>query len=402
MPLPSQPLKSLSNLPPTPGRQVKHLKTELEKKESENEALKSSVAELTKALESIKFVQDKAATSVITATNNEENKKKKKKRDEHAPTPAVTAYRFFVKDVGSENTSGEDMRRMWKECQGDARKKYVEMAAEDKQRFDKENEVYMRQVSEKEQEEKALELYYEKQKQELAMQFYEAHVQAQAVVKDDKQKKKKVKDPNAPKGSKSAYMFFCQEKREEFTKKNPGKGPAEVTKILGEEWNKLEKGKRGKKGTKKYDDLAAKDKIRYDSEKEVYEAQKEEEQQKMVEERETQLVKDKEEAMKLLKETEINIPTVEETETSAHDEKKQGKKKTKPSGPKKPSTAYIFFVAENREKVRQTLQEKATLQEIMGEVGRQWRMLSDEDKKPYTEKASKDKERYQQELEALK
>ena len=43
---------------------------------------------------------------------------------------------------------------------------------------------------------------------------------------------------------------------------------------MGERWGKLDKGKRGKNDTKKYDDLAAKDEERFDAEKAAYDVVK--------------------------------------------------------------------------------------------------------------------------------
>jgi structure-specific recognition protein 1 len=79
-----------------------------------------------------------------------------------------------------------------------------------------------------------------------------------------KGKKKAKKDPEAPKRTTSSYMYFAIDKRESVTKKQANTPPTEIMKILVEMWNKLDK---GKNGIKKYDDLAAEDKARYESEK---------------------------------------------------------------------------------------------------------------------------------------
>lgn len=299
-------LKTLSNLPPTPGRQVKYLREELGKKENENDKMKGDLADLSKALEKIKIVNDKVASDenpFSKCPSKEDNDKKGKKRDKNAPAPAMTAYKFFTENVKKNNKekekiSGADLQKMWKECLGEERQKYVDMATKDKERFEKEDAVYQKISSEKALEEKALEMYYQKQKQELAMEFYEAHMKAQQIKEKNK---KKAKDPDAPKGACSSYMFFCKEKREEITKKHSDKSPKEISKILGEEWQKLDKGKGGKKGAKKYEKMADEDKARYETEKAVYDKLKAERELKAKEEREMQLQKDKEEAMKLLK-----------------------------------------------------------------------------------------------------
>lgn len=245
-------LQPISNLPVTPGRQVKVLRTELEKKENENDTLKNNIADLTKALDSLQLVKEKASAAEKLFAKTDEVEKKKKKKDPNAPVPAMTAYRYFCEDLkskGAVEKSGEATRQMWKECQGEERKKFTEMASVDKKRFEEENEIYRKSVDAKESKEKALEMYYEKQKQELAMEFFEAHLQAQSAMNE--KKKKKEKDPAAPKRAMSAYLFFCQENRDSIVKQNPDKSATEVMKIMAEEWGKLNKGKGGKKGTKK-------------------------------------------------------------------------------------------------------------------------------------------------------
>ncbi|KAG8366837.1 hypothetical protein BUALT_Bualt16G0009400 [Buddleja alternifolia] len=54
-----------------------------------------------------------------------------------------------------------------------------------------------------------------------------------------KKKQKKKKDPNAPKRTMSAFMFFSKTERENVKKTNPGISFTEVGKVLGERWNKL-------------------------------------------------------------------------------------------------------------------------------------------------------------------
>lgn len=402
-------LKSSSiNLPTTPGRQVKHLKAEVEKKDAQNEALKKNINDLTQALNSLNIVTQKASSldnpfsksDAIAATGG-----KKKKKDADAPVPAVTAYRYFCEDTipTDAELSVEKKRQMWKECQGDARKKYTDLAAEDKKRFDKENSVYQEKVAAKEAEEKALNMYYEKEKQKIAMEFFEAHLQAKTVL--DEKKKKKAKDPDAPKGFMSSYLFYSQDKREEITKANPGLSLTNIAKILGEEWNKLSKAEQAP-----YEDLAAKDRLRYNEEKAAYDAVKAEEKQKVDEEREEQLKKDKDEAMKMAeemqkeKEAEMAEAAAKAEEASKEvDSKttKTKKKKEKKTGPKKPSSAYIFFCTENRAKIKDGMDSKATQAELMAEMGRQWKKLSDRQKAKYVKMSTKDKERYQKEMEAM-
>ena len=79
-----------------------------------------------------------------------------------------------------------------------------------------------------------------------------------------KAKKKKVKDPNAPKRAKSAYLFFCKEARVQL--KAAGISGKEVMVKMGEMWRA--------EGLDKlsYEVAAAEDKVRYTSDMATYSA----------------------------------------------------------------------------------------------------------------------------------
>lgn len=79
----------------------------------------------------------------------------------------------------------------------------------------------------------------------------------------NKNKEKKTKDPNAPKKNVCNYFHFSKEFREEYLKKNPDTKICDVSKKAGEEWNNI---KNDPKKKKKYDDMATKDKKRYEKE----------------------------------------------------------------------------------------------------------------------------------------
>jgi len=383
-----------TNCPKTPARAVKYLTNELEKRDAENEALQAQVSDLTKALGSVKLFNQ------TVEVPKEEKKDTKKKDKKSAPKPAITAYKFYCEDVktknGADAKSGKELQQEWKEIKGDARKKYTDMAAEDKKRFDRENAEH-----------EALQKLYQQREQEktqsAAMALYEAHqlaAKAMANKPDDGKKKKKTKDADAPKRAKSAYMYFCEAKRTEVVSKNTDKSPTEVMKILGEEWAKLSKGKGGKNGTKKFDDLAEKDKARYEKEKAAYDAVKEEQVRASKAEEEAQLKIDLEEARKMVEMAEAEAATTESVVPSKGTKGKK-EKDDKPKGPKKAATAYICFVAANREQIKSGMPPASTFAEISTEVGRQWKLLNDKQKAPYEAMASKDKERYEQEKAAM-
>lgn len=73
----------------------------------------------------------------------------------------------------------------------------------------------------------------------------------------------KIKDPNAPIKNISNYLHFSKEFRPKIVSENPELKSKDVMKKIAEEWNKI---KEDPKKKKKYDDIAVKDKKRYDKE----------------------------------------------------------------------------------------------------------------------------------------
>lgn len=74
-------------------------------------------------------------------------------------------------------------------------------------------------------------------------------------------KKKAKKDPNAPKRPKSAYLFFTSEKMASIRAQNPDMVQKEIMKRAGEMWKELSEDQK-----KKFQDMAARDKTRYEKE----------------------------------------------------------------------------------------------------------------------------------------
>lgn len=76
---------------------------------------------------------------------------------------------------------------------------------------------------------------------------------------------RKKKDPNAPKRSLSAYMFFANENRDIVRAENPGISFGQVGRLLGEKWKALSADDKIP-----YENKAASDKKRYEKEKAEY------------------------------------------------------------------------------------------------------------------------------------
>lgn len=81
---------------------------------------------------------------------------------------------------------------------------------------------------------------------------------------------------------------------------------------------------------------------------------------------------------------------------------KKVKKIKDPNAPKKSTTAYFFFLGEKREEIKNTLGDeeigvKSKL--VAKKAGEMWNGLSEDERKPYIELSTKDKERYLVDLE---
>lgn len=158
---------------------------------------------------------------------------------------------------------------------------------------------------------------------------------------------KATKDPNAPKRVKSNYIFFCIEQRDKVKTDNPKMEAKDITRELGRIWRDDLNDKQKAVFTKK----SEKDKERYQKEMIGYE------------------------------------PPVNLASTST------GKKER--TGPKKAKTSYICFCQVKREDIKN--ESGLSAKDITAELGRLWRGMDDDDKKPYVELADKDKERYGEE-----
>lgn len=75
------------------------------------------------------------------------------------------------------------------------------------------------------------------------------------------------------------------------------------------------------------------------------------------------------------------------------------KKKKDPNAPKRGMSAYLFFCSEHRADLAGKNPE-LKMTDIAKLLAQKWKETSDEDKKPFNEKAAADKARYQQEMEA--
>jgi hypothetical protein len=157
------------------------------------------------------------------------------------------------------------------------------------------------------------------------------------------------KDPDAPKAAVNAYIMFSRDNRDDVKSENPDLKATEITKKLADMWKGSDAELK-----QEYKEKAEQDKERYAKELENY------------------------------------VP-----KEGFQNPKEKKSKKVKKSGPSKPLNAYMWFCKDKREELKG---KGFNNTEILREMGRLWKELSDKNKKIYTKKAEDDKERYEEEM----
>ncbi|CAF0977110.1 unnamed protein product [Brachionus calyciflorus] len=157
------------------------------------------------------------------------------------PKGRMSAYTYFVqmcreehrKKHPNENVNFTEFSKKcaerWKQMTEPEKKRFAEMADKDKQRYDKEMANYT------------------------------------PLVDAGGRKKKKKKDPNAPKRALSAFFLFCADERPNVKAEFPQHSVGEAAKVLGERWNKVTPEVKSQ-----YEAKAAQEKQRYERDMETY------------------------------------------------------------------------------------------------------------------------------------
>ncbi|KAL3265608.1 hypothetical protein HHI36_009812 [Cryptolaemus montrouzieri] len=159
------------------------------------------------------------------------------------PRGRMTAYAFFVQTCREEHKKkhpeenvvfAEFSRKCadrWKTMLDKEKKRFHEMAENDKKRYDSEMQNYTPPKGEKTR----------------------------------GKKRKQIKDPNAPKRSLSAFFWFSNDERGKVKAQNPEYGVGDIAKELGRRWADADPETKGK-----FEALADKDKQRYEKEMTAY------------------------------------------------------------------------------------------------------------------------------------
>merc|ERR1719247_2243763 len=142
---------------------------------------------------------------------------------------------------------------MWKEASDAEKAPFEAMAKKDKTRYEKEKEPAAAAASK--------------------IAPPESAPETETVGKSKKQPKKqpkKDKDENKPKRCKSAYLFFCDDKRSQLKEENPELSMIEMSKQFSIMWKEASGAEKAP-----FEAMAKKDKIRYEEEKKQHAKEKE-------------------------------------------------------------------------------------------------------------------------------
>ena len=82
--------------------------------------------------------------------------------------------------------------------------------------------------------------------------------------------------------------------------------------------------------------------------------------------------------------------------------KRKPKKVKDPNAPKRPTTSYFRWVGENRSRIKEELGDDHKVTDVSKEAGRQWKLVSDEEKEPFETAFKEDQERYKAEMAEYK
>lgn len=165
-------------------------------------------------------------------------------KDADKPRGRMSAYAFFVQTCREEHKKkhpsesvvfaefSKKCSERWKTMSDKEKHRFHQLAEKDKKRYDGEMANYKPK-------------------------------------KGEGRKKKRQKDPDAPKRPLSAFFWFCNDERPKVKATMPDSTVGDVAKELGRRWNECTEDQKSK-----YEALAAKDKARYEKELKAYKSGK--------------------------------------------------------------------------------------------------------------------------------
>ncbi|KAK2142646.1 hypothetical protein LSH36_930g00157, partial [Paralvinella palmiformis] len=282
------------------------------------------------------------------------------------PRGRMTSYAFFIQSSREEQRTRNPNEKVvftefsklcaekWKGMDSEDKKRYNDMAAKDKVRHEEEMSNYTPEKGEKRKRDpnapkRSLSAFFffnkeERDKikesspklslgemaKELGRRWQKCmnKDKFEALAKSDKRATKMGIKDGKPRGRMTSYAFFIQSSREEQRKRNPNEKVVftEFSKLCAEKWKGMDS-----EDKKRYNDMAAKDKVRH------------------------------------------------EEEMSNFTPEKGEKRKRDPNAPKRSLSAFFFFNKEERDKIKES-SPQLSLGEMAKELGRRWQKCMNKDK----------------------
>ncbi|KAF5749841.1 high mobility group B protein 7-like [Tripterygium wilfordii] len=97
---------------------------------------------------------------------------------------------------------------------------------------------------------------------------------------------------------------------------------------------------------------------------------------------------------------EVKKPTERKKPRLTEPKAKKAKKENGKSGKKRPPTAFFVFLSDFRKTYKEANPDSKLVKEVAKQGGEKWKSMSDEEKKPYLDKAAELKAEYEKALES--
>lgn len=319
--------------------------------------------------------------------------KNKKPKDPNAPKKNMSSYFIFSNErrpqlsEAQKNASSDGKTSItaisktisaeWKAMDNETKKSYDEKAKIAKAKYNVEYEAYKKTEN------------YAKYQQVLS----EWKLREDALKRSDgsspNKKKKSKKSPkkpkqpdNMPKRNQSSYFLFSNERRVQIKAENSDKKLTELSKIIAAEWKTMSEAEK-----KVYADKSAVNKVDYLRRMEEYKKTTEYAQYIAA------LEEWKKEKKAFEKQSEMGVDSDSEPLKVSMPRKPKDEK-----CPKRPLTSYFLYAKDVRAATKEEFPNKP-ITEIAKEISKKWKLLTEEEKRPFEDESKKLKEQYKKDME---
>lgn len=405
--------------PSTVKRKNDALQAALQQTEEENENLKAQVAALARQLSQAKI--DVAPAAPAPRSNPFGGTfipvSYRPKTAGPPPTRPTTALQYYSADHRQEMRAQKPgaspfqinvlLKTEWDSRKTAEKAEYLQKAAADEARFQREKAEYDDKVKNITRTNLAMQAMQDDLKQKAAMELYEREMEKKAKASQA------ANGPviEKPKQPRTAWNFYVKHRRDQMRdNEEPVPTMRELNTQMSNAWNKLQKSKKkaDKALLKSIQEEAAGDRERFETEMVAYNARIADQKKKAEQEAEElekialQKYAEKETEDSILmegKRAQAEKEKALKAEKKVIKEEKKAARIAKAALPKSARTAYQFFMMEQRPEIRQE-QKGIPHRQLMQVLGARWKAMDEGQKGPYAEMAAKDRIRYENETKA--